>query len=249
MRHLRVKISKSDVSHVSKWVLGFRVFDSLQSNFMLSHLVTATIRRSLSGNSVVFQKNWNAQPSRSETSSDQKIPNIHNPQASKHTLLSQSYPYTIAGHMPSVCSSSPVLILERVSTCVNGVNLKNICHRFSGTNALIMLLSCVSMDNSLPLFSPMSLILKSYPLKVGESPGQPFQGSFHWAPRFVTCSSMPKGFCCRIQHLLLSLVKAFHQPARWVNFQFSHMEQTHSSYEENMKKNWGANPSKQNSWE
>lgn len=152
--------------------------------------------------------------------------------------------------MPSVRSSSPIIILERVSTCVNGVNLNNICHWFSGTNALIMLLSCVSMDNSLPLFSPMSLILKSYPLKVGQSPGQPFQDSLHWAPRLVTCSSMPKGFCCRIQHLLLSLVKAFLQLARWVNFQFSHMqEQTHSSYEQNMKKNWGANPSKQNSWE
>lgn len=238
-------ISRSDVSHVSKGVLGFRVFDSLQSNFMLSHLVAATIRRSLSGNSVVFRK--------IETHNRQEVKRaaIRKFQiftTSKHTQLSQSYPYTIAGHMPSVCSSSPVLILERISTCVNGVNLKNICHRFSGTNALIMLLSCVSMDNSLPLFSPMSLILKSYPLKVGESPGQPFQDSFHWAPRFVTCSSMPKGFCCRIQHLLLSLVKAFHQPARWVNFQFSHMEQTHSSYEQNMKRNWGANPSKQNSW-
>lgn len=56
MRCLWVKICRADVSHVSKGVLGFRDFDSLQSNFMLSHLVTATIRRSLSGNSVVFGK-------------------------------------------------------------------------------------------------------------------------------------------------------------------------------------------------
>ncbi len=159
-----------------------------------------------------------------------------------------SYTYTIAGRMPSVCSSSLVLTLERyqlVSTFQ-----RNHCHSFSGTNALIMLLSCVSMDNSLPLFSPMSLILKIYPLKIGQSPGQPY--AFPSAPHFVTCSSMPQGLCTlQNRKSITYLVWSKHfinGQDEWIcSFRTQRSRQIRAMNK--AWKKWGANPSKQNSWE